>query len=63
MQHLKARTKSLLLECGKTGTTVESIDFAKMKSMSLMLPELGEQEAIGNIFYQLDSLITLHQLQ
>ncbi|MEE1210719.1 MAG: restriction endonuclease subunit S [Parafannyhessea umbonata] len=56
MQYLKARSKNLLLEYGKTGTTVESIDFAKMKSMSLMLPEPSEQEALGQLFYKLDNL-------
>ena len=61
MQYLKARSKQLLLEYGKTGTTVESIDFAKMKSMPLMLPGLDEQKAVGSLFYQLDNLITLHQ--
>ena len=61
MQYIKARSKSLLLEYGKTGTTVESIDFAKMKTMSLMLPEPSEQEVMGRFFYQLDNLITLHQ--
>ena len=61
MQYLKARSKQLLLEYGKTGTTVESIDFAKMKSMPLMLPRLDEQKAVGSLFYQLDNLITLHQ--
>jgi len=60
MQYLKARSKQLLLEYGKTGTTVESIDFAKMKSMPLMLPGLDEQKAVGSLFYQLDNLITLH---
>ncbi|MGL5172812.1 MAG: restriction endonuclease subunit S, partial [Olsenella sp.] len=61
MQHLKARSKELLLEYGKTGTTVESIDFAKMKSMTFMLPTPSEQKAIGELFQQLDDLITLHQ--
>ena len=61
MQHLKAHSKELLLEYGKTGTTVESIEFAKMKSMALMVPEPSEQKAIGELFYQLDNLITLHQ--
>lgn len=61
MQHLKAHSKELLLEYGKTGTTVESIDFSKMKSMALMLPALDEQEVIGGFFYQLDNLITLHR--
>jgi type I restriction enzyme S subunit len=61
MQYLKAHSKNLLLEYGKTGTTVESIDFAKMKSMPIMLPQPSEQKAIGNLFQQLDSLITLHQ--
>jgi len=61
MQYLKANSKRLLLEFGKTGTTVESIDFSKMKFMPLMLPGQREQKVIGDFFYQLDNLITLHQ--
>ena len=61
MQHFKAHSKELLVEYGKTGTTVESVDFAKMKSMSLMLPTPDEQRAIGGFFARLDNLITLHQ--
>ena len=61
MQHFKAHSKELLVEYGKTGTTVESVDFAKMKSMSLMLPTPDEQRAIGGFFACLDNLITLHQ--
>ena len=61
MQYLKARSKELLLEYGKTGTTVESVDFAKMKTIPLMLPGPDEQEAVGSLFYQLDNLIPLHQ--
>ena len=61
MQYLLRQNKSLLLEFGKTGTTVESIDFEKMKEMDLPLPSLSEQHAIGALFSRLDSLITLHQ--
>ena len=61
MQYLLRQNKSLLLEFGKTGTTVESVDFEKMKAMAIPLPSPREQEAIGALFARLDSLITLHQ--
>mgnify|MGYP002643856076 CR=1 FL=1 len=61
LQHFIASNKTLLREYGKTGTTVESIDFAKMKSMVLMVPHIEEQQTIGSFFSRLDDLITLHQ--
>ena len=61
MQYLLRQNKSLLLEFGKTGTTVESVDFEKIKAMAIPLPSPREQEAIGALFARLDSLITLHQ--
>ncbi|MDK6690043.1 restriction endonuclease subunit S, partial [Aerococcus urinae] len=53
--------ESLLRDYGKTGTTVESVDFSKMKEMPLLAPSLPEQAAIGTFFSRLDHLITLHQ--
>ena len=41
LQYFIASNKTLLREYGKTGTTVESIDFAKMKSTALMVPYLS----------------------
>ena len=61
LQYFIASNKTLLREYGKTGTTVESIDFAKMKSTALMVPYIEEQQAIGSLFSRLDNLITLHQ--
>ena len=61
LQYFIASNKTLLREYGKTGTTVESIDFAKMKSTALMVPYIEEQQAIGSFFSRLDDLITLHQ--
>ena len=61
MQYLLRQNKSLLLEFGKTGTTVESVDFEKIKAMAIPLPSPREQEAIGALFARLDSPITLHQ--
>ncbi|OZG59683.1 HsdS specificity protein of type I restriction-modification system [Bifidobacterium myosotis] len=61
LQYFVAHNKSLLLEYGKTGTTVESIDFSKLKSMNLLMPSAREQQAIGSFFSRLDDLITLHQ--
>ena len=56
-----SRNKELLLEFGKTGTTVESIDFGKIKDMLLRMPSSVEQQQIGRFFAKLDDLITLHQ--
>ena len=56
-----SRNKELLLEFGKTGTTVESIDFGKIKDMLLCMPSSVEQQQIGRFFAKLDDLITLHQ--
>ena len=61
LQYFIASNKTLLREYGKTGTTVESIDFAKMKSTALMVPYIEERQAIGSFFSRLDNLITLHQ--
>ncbi|KAB5826035.1 restriction endonuclease subunit S [Bifidobacterium adolescentis] len=61
LQFFISRNKELLLEFGKTGTTVESVDFSKMKDMILRMPSLSEQRQIGLYFARLDNLITLHQ--
>ncbi|WP_368388419.1 restriction endonuclease subunit S [Schaalia turicensis] len=61
LQHFIVHNESLLRDYGKTGTTVESVDFSKMKEMPLLAPSLPEQAAIGTFFAQLDDLITLHQ--
>lgn len=61
LQFFISHNKELLLEFGKTGTTVESIDFGKIKDMLLYMPSTVEQQQIGDYFAKLDSLITLHQ--
>ena len=61
LQFFISRNKELLLEFGKTGTTVESVDFSKMRDMVLLTPSLPEQQQIGHYFVRLDHLITLHQ--
>ena len=61
LQFFISRNKELLLEFGKTGTTVESVDFGKIKDTLLRMPSSVEQQQIGRYFAQLDSLITLHQ--
>ena len=61
LQFFISRNKELLLEFGKTGTTVESVDFSKMRDMVLLTPSLPEQQRIGHYFARLDNLITLHQ--
>ncbi|KAA8827180.1 restriction endonuclease subunit S, partial [Bifidobacterium tissieri] len=60
LHYIVAHNRNLLLEYGKTGTTVESVDFSKIKSMSLFIPSRSEQQAIGSFFSRLDDLITLH---
>ena len=61
LQFFISHNKELLLEFGKTGTTVESVDFGKIKDMLLYMPSTVEQQKIGDFFAKLDSLITLHQ--
>ena len=61
LQFFISHNKELLLEFGKTGTTVESVDFGKIKDMLLYMPSTVEQQQIGDFFAKLDSLITLHQ--
>ena len=61
LQFFISHNKELLLEFGKTGTTVESVDFGKIKDMPLYMPSTVEQQQIGDFFAKLDSLITLHQ--
>ncbi|KAB7444964.1 hypothetical protein GBB06_04515 [Bifidobacterium longum] len=61
LQFFISHNKELLLEFGKTGTTVESVDFGKIKDMLLYMPSNVEQQQIGDFFAKLDSRITLHQ--
>ena len=61
LQFFISYNKELLLEFGKTGTTVESVDFGKIKDMLLYMPSTVEQQQIGDYFAKLDILITLHQ--
>lgn len=61
LQFFISHNKELLLEFGKTGTTVESVDFGKIKDMLLCMPSSVEQQQIGRFFAKLDNLITLHQ--
>lgn len=44
-----------------TGSTFESINSDNIKNAQIMIPNLKEQEKIGNTFSSIDSLITLHQ--
>ena len=61
MQYLKVHERELLLNYGKVGTTVESIDFSKLKTMNLLVPTMDEQEKIGAYFSRMDNLIAIHQ--
>lgn len=44
-----------------SGSTFESINSNDIKNASFKIPNLQEQEKIGNLFQTIDSLITLHQ--
>ena len=44
-----------------TGSTFESINSDNIKNAQIMIPNLKEQEKIGNTFSSIDSLIALHQ--
>ena len=61
LQFFVARNIDILRRYGKTGTTVESVDFQGMKKMQISLPSPPEQRAIGAFFRELDGLIALHQ--
>ena len=43
------------------GATINQITLGMFGAMSFSFPSVSEQKAIGALFYQLDSLITLHQ--
>ncbi|MFV0379628.1 MAG: restriction endonuclease subunit S [Anaerorhabdus sp.] len=41
--------------------TVDSLRLPMLADFGIKLPSYGEQKLVGNFFYQLDNLITLHQ--
>lgn len=43
---IQARSEEILLATSKSGTTVESIDFAELKKIDVFLPPAGEQRRI-----------------
>ena len=43
------------------GSTFVEVSGKQMSKMSIMVPELSEQQKIGSFFQQLDNTITLHQ--
>ena len=43
------------------GTGQKVLAHSKFKKMDVLVPEIGEQLKIGEIFEKTDSLITLHQ--
>ena len=43
------------------GSTFESLNSENIKNAIISIPQNKEQEKIGNLFYKLDNLITLHQ--
>ncbi|MDD3831994.1 MAG: restriction endonuclease subunit S [Clostridia bacterium] len=45
-----------------SGSTFESLNSENIQNAEMIIPKLKEeQEQIGNLFYNLDNLITLHQ--
>ena len=44
-----------------SGSTFESLSSDNIKNADLLIPNIAEQEKIGQYFTQLDNLITLHQ--
>jgi type I restriction enzyme S subunit len=54
--HIKAYAESKA-----SGSTFLEISGKQLAEMELMLPDRGEQDAIGGFFASLDNLITLHQ--
>ena len=51
--------KELMLIVSPTGQS--KFNKTELKTLPVMLPKNREQEKIGELFYQLDNLITLHQ--
>ena len=47
----------ILARCLKSGTTVDSIEFAWLKSFSIPIPPLDEQTAIAAILSDMDAEI------
>ncbi|MFX3754337.1 restriction endonuclease subunit S, partial [Streptococcus suis] len=43
------------------GSTFVEVSGKQMSKMSIMVPELSEQQKIGSFFKQLDDTIALHQ--
>ncbi|TRW65440.1 restriction endonuclease subunit S, partial [Lactococcus lactis] len=43
------------------GSTFVEVSGKQMSKMSIMVPELSEQQKIGNFFKELDNTIALHQ--
>ena len=44
-----------------TGTTIKNLGLKAIRETPLLIPNIEEQEKIGEFFQQLDSLIALHQ--
>ncbi|MFD1441671.1 restriction endonuclease subunit S [Lacticaseibacillus hegangensis] len=58
---LESKESFILHNIVKTGTTVQSVNIPDLKKMEFTLPEISEQEAIGNFIEQISSTIALHQ--
>ena len=53
--------RAILVNATKSGTMMNELVPADLMRESLLVPNLDEQELIGVLFSELDSLITLHQ--
>ncbi|RSX56374.1 HsdS specificity protein of type I restriction-modification system [Bifidobacterium samirii] len=62
-QFFISHQKLILLRYGKTGTTVESIDFKSLKEMVLSVPTDSEMELIGLFLDKIDCLIDCYALK
>jgi type I restriction enzyme S subunit len=58
LQVLSEYGPDILSTCMKTGTTVESIEYAWLKNYQIPLPSLPEQQAIATTLSDVDALIT-----
>ena len=54
-------SQSLLLKALSCGSTFESLNSDNIKNADVLIPDVAEQEKIGEYFANLDHLITLHQ--
>ena len=57
----KSRKFLQQIDCDAQGSTRTRTSISKIRKMDIPVPELSEQQKIGEYFATLDNLITLHQ--